>query len=348
MRIDDRRLANWLVSTAVLLGLLVYGRPLLVPLAFALLLWQVLNALTALLRRWGSPTWLAWLAAFALIGAALYFTAVVMADEAATLATQVPNYAARLEAIWTRVPFERLVPILDFESLAKQSNLTGLLGSAATVVGNGLLELALAVVFVGFLLAEQRHLPNKLARLQGGPAAQAESEQVVRAIARQVQAYLGVCTILSVLMGGLCYALLSFLHVDFAAFWALVMFILTYIPTVGGIGTALPALMALAQFETLGPALTILVILGGAHFLLTNIAEPVMLGRSLNLSPLAIILSLTFWGLVWGIAGLFLAVPMTGAIAIACRHLDGMAWIAEAVAGLPPPPRRARRHARAR
>jgi AI-2 transport protein TqsA len=345
MRIDDRRLAYGLISTAVILGLLVYGRPLLVPLVFALLLWALLNALTALLRRWRFPPWLAWAAAFALIGAALYFIAVVLASEAAALATQVPKYATRLQQLWTdRVPFEHFLPMVDFEALVKQSNIAGILGSAASIVGNGLLELGLAVVFVGFLLAEQRHLPSKLARLQRRPRTQAESQQVTKAIAHQIQSYIGVCTILSVLMGALCYFLLDFLKVDFAAFWALIIFVLTYVPTVGAIGTALPALMALAQFGTLAPALTIFVILGGAHLFLTNIVEPVMLGRSLNMSPLAIILSLTFWGLIWGIAGLFLAVPLTGAIAIACRHLEGMGWVAEAIAGLPPRPRR-QRHA---
>ncbi|MGH6990369.1 MAG: AI-2E family transporter [Stellaceae bacterium] len=343
MRIDDRRLAYGLIATAVILGLLVYGRPLLVPLAFALLLWAVLNALTSLLRRWYFPAWLAWLAAFALIGAALYLIALVLANEAAALATEVPKYAARLQRLWTaQVPLEHLLPMVDFKALAKQSNIASLLGSAATMVGNGLIELTLAVIFVGFLLAEQRHLPGKLLRLEKHPGTQAESQQVARAIARQIQSYLGVCTILSVIMGALCYGLLSFLHVEFAGFWALIIFILTYVPTVGAIGTALPALMALAQFETLAPALTILVILGGAHLFLTNIVEPVMLGRSLNLSPLAIILSLTFWGIIWGIGGLFLAVPITGAIAIACRHLEGMGWFAEMVAGLPPPPHRRR------
>ena len=57
-------------------------------------------------------------------------------------------------------------------------------------------------------------------------------------------------------------------------------------------------------------------------------------------NPLAIILSLTFWGLVWGIAGLFLAVPITGAFAIVCRHIDNLHWVAVALAGPEPHARR--------
>ena len=337
MKIDNRSLASWLVSAAVLLALLVYGRPLLVPLVFALLLWAILNAVTDLLKRWRFPAPLAWVAAFALIAAALYFVAVVLANEAAALAAQAPSYFTKLEQIWTEwVPFERLMPTFDFGMLLKQSDVAGMLGRTAASIGNLLLELGLVVIYVGFLLAEQRHLPAKLARLQHNPAVQDESEHVIHEIGRQIQSYIGVCTLLSVLMGAICYVVLAVLGVDFAGFWALVMFLLTYIPTVGGIGVILPALMALAQFGSLGPAIVIVVVLGISHFFLTNVVETVMLGRSLNLSPFAIIVSLTFWGLVWGIGGLFLAVPLTGAIAITCRHLEGMEWVAELIAGPPP------------
>ena len=337
MKIDSRSLANWLVSAAVLLALLVYGRPLLVPLVFALLLWAILNALTDVLRRWYFPVWLAWITAFAAIGAALYFVALVLANEAAALATQAPDYGSRLQHIWKiDVPFARLMPAFDFATLIAQSNIAGMLGRAAAGIGNLLLEMGLVAIYVGFLLAEQRTLPAKLARLQNSRAAQDESEQVIHQIGGQIQSYIGVCTLLSVLMGAVCYVVLVGLGVDFAGFWALVMFLLTYIPTVGGIGVILPALMALAQFESLAPAFIIVIVLGITHFFLTNVVETVMLGRTLNLSPFAIILSLTFWGLVWGIGGLFLAVPMTGAIAIACRHLDGLGWVAELIAGPPP------------
>ena len=340
MKIDDRRLANWLVSGAVLLALLVYGRPLLVPLVFALLLWAVLNALAEMLERFRFPAILAWVTAFALIGAALYFVALVLANEAAALSAQAPVYANKLSMLWRRIPFERLLPTFEFESLLKQSDVAGLLGSTAASIGNMLVELILVVIYVGFLLAEQRSLPAKLARLQPDANAEAESAKVIHAIGQQLQSYLGVCTFLSVAMGAATYGLLALMGVDFAGFWALVMFLLTYIPTVGAVGVVLPALMALAQFQDLGPALTIVLILGAAHFFLTNIVATIMLGRSLNLSPFAIILSLTFWGMVWGVGGLFLAVPLMGALAIACRHLDGLGWVSELIAGPPPRPRR--------
>jgi predicted PurR-regulated permease PerM len=139
------------------------------------------------------------------------------------------------------------------------------------------------------------------------------------------------------------YALCKALGVEFAGFWALVLFILTYIPTIGAVGVVLPALMALVQFGDFWQALLIIGILGGAHFFLMNVAETVILGQTLNLSPFAIIVALAFWGLCWGAAGLFLAVPITGAIAIMCGHIDGLKWITVLLAAPPPHVKAARK-----
>ena len=85
----------------------------------------------------------------------------------------------------------------------------------------------------------------------------------------------------------------------------------------------------------LTPLTVIIVVLGAIHFVVMNIAATLILGQSLNLSPFAIILALTFWGLVWGIAGLFLAVPLTAAIAIICAHIDELRWVSLLLAAPP-------------
>jgi AI-2 transport protein TqsA len=299
MRINDRKLANWLISVVALLALVAYGRLLLVPLAFALLLWAILNALTDFLGRWRFPPWLAWLTAFALIGAALSFLALVLTNEAAALAARVPGYVARLKRIWAAwTPFTGHT--LNFEMLVNQSDLPAILGGAVASLGNIVLGVGLVAIYVGFLLAEQRHLPAKLARFRSTRMAEDESVRVIHAVGHQIRSYLGVCTFLSVAMGVICYALLAVLGVDFAAFWALLLFFVTYIPVVGGVGVVLPALAALAQFQSPAPAIAIVIALGIAHFFATNVVEPIMLGRSLSLSPFAIIVSLSFWGLIWG------------------------------------------------
>jgi len=334
MTIDGRELAGWLVCAGIILLILVVGRPLLAPLSFAVLIWAIVNALTDTLQRFRLPRVLAWTASLALIVAALYLFARVMGNEADAVAAEAPAYLGRLQRLAASASaFLHLGHSANFNDILSGSNAASMLGQAAASAGSWLFTLAMVVVYVGFLLAEQQQLPGKLARLQKNAIRRDETGQVIHAIARQVQAYLGVCTLLSAVMAVGTYALLVALHVSFAGFWALVLFLATYVPTVGAVGVLLPALMALLQYGSFGPFLVIAIALGALHFVLANIVGTVMLGRTLNLSPLGIILSLSFWGLIWGVAGLFLAVPITGAFAIVCRHIDALNWIAIALAG---------------
>ncbi|HTQ13897.1 MAG TPA: AI-2E family transporter [Rhizomicrobium sp.] len=333
MKVSSQNVTNWLVSLLAILVLMAVGREFFVPLVFALLMWAVLNAIVGFLHRMRVPGWLAWAAAFLLIGLSLWFFAVVLIGQAAAIVAAGPHDIGRLEQMWrANVPIPVSLPMPDVDHLLRDERVAGFLTSTAASAGGVLLDLALVIVYVGFLIAEQDHIPEKIARLQQD-GSEKEGEQVVRAISHQVQAYLGVCTLASVVMAIVTYALLSVMHVDFAAFWALAMFFITYIPTVGGIAVLLPALMALAQFGSPGPAIVIAAVLFATHFVLTNVVETLMLGRTLDLSPFAIILSLTFWGLVWGVGGLFLAVPLTGALGIVCQHIEGLEWIAQLLAG---------------
>ena len=333
MSVDSRRLAEWLICATVILSLLVIGRPLLVPFAFALLVWAVLNALTRALKRLRLPAALAWIMSLVLITGALYVVARIFVDETTAMAGEAPMYYAKLERLANEwLHFLRIGPIPALRDLFSPAGVADLLGQVATSAGGLVFQIALITVYVGFLLAEQSHLPGKLLNLEG-ESRRNETSKVVDRIAHQLQTYLGVCTFLSVAMALVTYLLLRLLGVQFAGFWALIMFFASYIPTVGALAVIAPALSALLQSGSLAQFLIVGAVLGAVHFVLSNIVSTVMLGRTLNMSPLAIILALSFWGLIWGVAGLFLAVPMTGALIIICEHIDGLRWFAVAMAG---------------
>lgn len=332
--VDSRQLASWLVSAIVVLAILVLGRPLLSPLAFAILIWALLNAVTDFLERMHLPRPVAWAASLVLIAGVLYSIARVLGNETDAVAAEAPTYFAKLQRLATSaLTFLHLGRGARLSDIFSTENVASFVGQMATSAGGFLFTLAMVLVYVGFLLAEQRYLPGKLRRLQRDDARRDEAGQVIQAVANQVQTYLGVCTLLSAIMGLVTYLLLIVMHVSFAGFWALILFIATYVPTVGAVAVLLPALMALLQFGTFTPFLIILLSLGALHFVLANVVSTIMLGRTLDLSPLALILSLTFWGLIWGIGGLFLAVPITGALAIVCRHVEGLNWVGIALAG---------------
>jgi AI-2 transport protein TqsA len=112
--------------------------------------------------------------------------------------------------------------------------------------------------------------------------------------------------------GAISYAILLVVGVDFAAFWGFVIFLLNYIPTIGSmLGILLPTLLAVVQFATIGPVLAVIIGGGATQFLIGNIIEPRLMGTSLNISPLVVLISLAVWGSIWGLAGMFLSVPLT-------------------------------------
>jgi|SRR5579871_1474188 len=338
---DARQLASWLVSAMVVLAILVLGRALLEPFAFAVLIWAILNAITDFLERQHLPRALAWAASLIIIVAVLYSIARVLGNETDAVAAEAPSYFAKLQRLASEaLAFLHIGHGARLSDIFSTASVATLVGQVAASAGAFLFTLAMVIVYVGFLLAEQRHLPEKMRRLQKSPERRDQTGQVVQAVAHQVQAYLGVCTLLSAIMGLGTYALLLVMHVSFAGFWALLLFLATYIPTVGAVAVLLPALMSLLQFGEFGPFLMIAISLGVLHFVLANVVATIMLGRTLDLSPLALILSLTFWGLIWGVGGLFLAVPITGALAIVCRHVDGLHWVGVVLAGPETPPKK--------
>jgi predicted PurR-regulated permease PerM len=114
-----------------------------------------------------------------------------------------------------------------------------------------------------------------------------------------------------------------------AMFWAFLIFIVNYVPIFGAIAAIiLPALFAVVQF---GGWLQAGIILGGLWlitFIVGNILLPRMQGESLNMDPLVVLLSLAFWGALWGLAGMFLSTPLTVLVMIILGQFEGSRWIA--------------------
>jgi predicted PurR-regulated permease PerM len=125
------------------------------------------------------------------------------------------------------------------------------------------------------------------------------------------------------------YIGMTALGLDNALFWALVIFILNYIPIVGGLAAvALPVMFALVQFESLGRVGILAGILFGAQFVIGNTIQPKMMGDSMNLSALVVILALSVWGALWGGVGAFLSAPLTVIIMIILAQFPTTRWIA--------------------
>ncbi|MBN2224579.1 MAG: AI-2E family transporter [Deltaproteobacteria bacterium] len=140
--------------------------------------------------------------------------------------------------------------------------------------------------------------------------------RVIKAVNRDVRKYLVIKTALATVDGIIFALLLWACGVEFSILWGVSAFMLFFIPYVGvHVAILLPVLMVLVQFSG-AAALLMLVVLGIIQILMGNYVSPRIMGKGLNLSPLVILFSLTFWGWLWGVVGVFMAIPITATIKI--------------------------------
>ena len=165
----------------------------------------------------------------------------------------------------------------------------------------------LVFLITAFMLGEATVFPDKFRQVLG-PDAQADDR--LQKVVREVQTYLGIKTMVS-LATGLILGLWAYaMGLDFPVLLGLIAFVLNYVPTVGSIIAAVPAvLLSLILYGTLGHAVVVSVGYVTVNTLFGNILEPNLMGRRLGLSTLVVILSLLFWGWAWGPMGALLSEP---------------------------------------
>ncbi len=199
--------------------------------------------------------------------------------------------------------------------------------AANTLNGLGGMITNAFVIFLTFffILSEAAGFPAKLMAIQGE---QSMALEKYREIANGVNRYLGIKTLTSLLTGVLVAAFLSLQGIDYAKMWGVVAFLLNFIPNIGSILAAIPAvLLALVQF---GPRSALIV---GGFYLLINIVigsilEPRVMGKGVGLSVLVVFISLAFWGWVLGPVGMLLSVPLTMTVRIALEGSEDNRWLA--------------------
>ncbi len=153
-------------------------------------------------------------------------------------------------------------------------------------------------------------------------------------IDQQIRRYITIKAIVSTVTGLIVWAVLALFKLELANVFGILAFLLNFIPSVGSIiATLLPIPIAVAQFQN--PLLIILVvgIPGAIQMVIGNGIEPRLMGKGLHLHPITILLALSFWGLLWGIPGMFLAVPMTAVVRIILMKIDTLKPIGKLLAG---------------
>jgi predicted PurR-regulated permease PerM len=315
------------IVAAVTIGFLYYGAELLIPLAIAILIWHLINALAGFYHHLalGSrrpPRWLCYLAALLTIFGALTLMVELIMDNVVQVSAAAPAYEASLRALLNAAyDLVGLKEAPSFAQILEQVSVGGIVSAIAGTLGGLARSAGIVLVYVIFLLLEQSIFERKLHALLADPGRAERLRRLLTRIARQIEGYLWVKTLSSLLTGTVSFAIMRAVGVDFAEFWALVIFLLNFIPIIGALlGVVFPSLLALVQFGTIGPFLVTTLALAATQFVVGNLIEPRLMGRKLHLSPLVIILSLAFWGGLWGVVGMILCIPIMVIVMIICAH----------------------------
>ena len=179
-------------------------------------------------------------------------------------------------------------------------------------------RLFLMMLFLLFLLGGRRAFIDKVLEFLHAKSGETDGKmEVIQSITRQIQTYLLMKAVIS-LVTGLVFGIVAVLFgLDFALIWAVLAVLLNFIPTIGPVIASIPPIiLAFLQFDTIWYAALASICLAVVQLVSGNFVEPLVMGDRLNLNIIAILLSLLLWGLIWGIPGMFLAVPITAALNI--------------------------------
>ena len=330
-------IARFLVVSAafvvVVSGLKMAG-PLLVPFLLAVFIAMIVSPLLAWLKNRRVPVGLAIPLVIVLILLVGLLLAALIGSSLENFRQDIPLYSDKLSAMSTSVQqwlSQRGVQIdaEQWQSSFDPGAVMAMVGNTLASFGNVMTNAVMILLTVIFILAENIGFGEKLRLARGAETSQAWLAQ----FSGSVHSYLGIKAGISLVTGLLIFIWLSILGVDYAVLWGLLAFLLNFVPTVGSLIAAVPAvLLAVVQLGLLHAGLTLAGFMV-VNLVMGNIIEPRWMGRGLNLSPLVVFVSLVLWGWVLGPVGMLLSIPLTIMIKIALESQEDTRWISIMLGG---------------
>lgn len=314
------------LATVATAAALAYTRPVMVPFVLALFLsYLVAPVVNFLQDRLKVPRVLSVVIALLIAVGLLTLLALLIITSTRGLMASADIYRDRLEVIAERVfsPLDAFGTDLgqpQFLDTVRQLPLLALIqnaaGTAMDLVTNG----GLVVIFLIYLV--------------GGRRLNEERVGIYAEIHSKIQGYIVTKVIISATTGLLVGIILALFGLDLALVFGVMAFLLNFIPSIGSvISTLLPLPIAIIQFDSVWAITAIVALPGVIQMVIGNGIEPLVMGESLDLHPITIILSLIFWGLLWGIVGMFLATPIMAVLRIVLARFEQTKPMAELLAG---------------
>lgn len=315
--------------TLLTLGFFVYvlyiGASIIIPLLLALLLSFIILSITNAFRKKGLHKYLSFISALGVIFVVIYLIIQLINVNVEEIAREAPRYQEKLNHILINMLTELSKYGIESESLTENIGSTidfGLLATwTASLVAAIVKNAGLVIFFTLFILLESTTFRDKLKVISGWE--KSSFFRLSYQIGEDIKSYFVIKTVASLSVAFLSLVIMYFFWIDFFLFWAFIIFLLNYIPSIGSIiAVFFPVIFSLIQMESFYVTTIFLCLMVGAQVLIWNILEPRMLGDKLNLSPLVILISLIFWGTLWGPIGMLLSVPIMVVVNIVLAHIE--------------------------
>jgi len=328
-RIGARSLFLGAAAVVVLAGLKA-AQSLVIPFLLALFLAIICAPAVTWLTRRRVPAGLAVLVVVIVLMALLTGFGTIAGTSVNDFAAFVSQYQERFDGLVSSFTSWLAAHDIDTESLdilqvVQPGKLMNLLGGVLKNVAAVLSNLFLIILTMIFILLEAASFPTKMRLVVGKRRFDMDN---LGQIVTQVQHYLGIKTATSLVTGLLIGFWTAVIGLEFAVVWGLIAFLLNYIPNIGSIVAAIPAVLLGLIQGGIGYALLVAVGFVVVNVVIGNFIDPYLMGRTLGLSTLVVFLSLVFWGWMWGSIGMLLSVPLTMMIKILLDNTDDLQWVA--------------------
>lgn len=329
------RLAGFLVVFLGLIGIIYVGKSLLLPLAIATFIYFVIVELKKIISKikigkLGVPPRLQILGAFGIIVLGLFIFGNLLYSNVQSISEVIPVYQENINKLISS--FDSLESI-DLSLLTKQwisgDFITNVVKLSVDSVSGLLSNSLLIFLYLIFIILESNLFSKKILLMYSDKNSYDNISFILERISNSMSRYISLKTMTSLGTGFLSFLVLTLLDIDFAFFWAFLIFVLNFIPTIGSlVATIFPAVIALLQYGNIIQPSIVLVSIGAIQFMVGNVIEPRLMGNTLNVSPLVVLVSLAFWGLLWGVTGMILSVPISIMIIIITSQFKSTEWIA--------------------
>jgi len=328
------------ISFVLFVYILMALKEILVPVTIAIFLTYLFHPLLAYMKGRGVPKWLSLILILIFVALIGYLTGLLLISAASDLPEKLQAYFENISAFlsgilkpfdltlrefasWFKIDLQRFKFSTLFEKLFEAGVIQNLFNSLSSMLG----DFFISLVFWVFMMLGKVKFEERLT------VAFAERSSVVKEnlsnINVQLQSYLIIKTVLSLIVGITTTIVLLIYGIDFAVLWGVLTFILNFIPNIGSLIAALaPIIIGLLQYGLGITIISLAVILFLIHNIVGNLIEPHYLGRHMDLSPVFVLFSLIFWGWIWGIVGMFLAVPIAAAMKILFSNIEPLKPIA--------------------